>query len=71
LTRLDLKDKMLKKWEAVHDAKFLSIERIGWGGVFKSWAKLGLPGDEIRSQCFRCFDAMNAYMKLMDDRSVN
>lgn len=70
LKRFDLKDKALKKLgEMIHDAdledgKFQTIEAIGLDRVFKGWAKLGVPDDEILNRGFPCFDALHAFLKI-------
>lgn len=69
LKRFGLKDATLRKLgEMIHDAdledgKFQTIEAFGLDRVFKGWAKLGLPDDEILTRGFPCFDALHAFLK--------
>ncbi len=69
LKRFDLKDRTLKKLASmIHDAdledgKFQTVEAFGLDRVFKGWARLGVPDDEILARGLPCFDALYQYLK--------
>jgi hypothetical protein len=67
--RFAIADKAVTKIaEMIHDAdlddaRFQRIEAVGIDRVFKGWAKLGLPDDEILRRGFDCFDALYAFLQ--------
>jgi hypothetical protein len=69
LKRFELSDPVLRRMgEMVHDAdledgKFQTTEATGLDRVFKGWAALGLPDQEIFERGFPCFDALHAILK--------
>lgn len=69
LKRFDLKDAVLRKiGRMVHDAdledgKFQMVEAFGLDRVFKGWARLGVPDDEILARGLPCFDALYQFLK--------
>jgi len=70
LRRFVIKDRALVRMgEMIHDAdlddgKFQTVEAFGLDRVFKGWAALGLPDDEILARGLPCFDALYQYLKI-------
>ncbi len=69
LKRFNLKDSaLIKLGEMIHDVdledgKFQAVEAFGLDRVFKGWAKLGVPDDEILTRGFECFAALYAFLR--------